>query len=85
MEQGRCCPVTKKYISMQIESQNIDKLILSIQFITKNRCSLLESDIEVLNEAILLLEKLKKVDRSDKIANVLLVVKVIDLIRKFFL
>jgi hypothetical protein len=42
------------------QNQNIDRLILSIETITKSQCSLSEQDFIVLNEAIEKLQLLKR-------------------------
>ena len=40
--------------------QNIDRLIQGVKSITKNRCSLSDEEIKLLNECIELLEKLRQ-------------------------
>nr|WP_294946395.1 hypothetical protein [uncultured Mucilaginibacter sp.] len=42
------------------QNQSIDKVIVAIDFIAKNQCSLSGKDVEVLNEASQSLQRLKK-------------------------
>ena len=66
------------------QSQNIDRLILSINTITENRCSLSEEDVKILDEALAFLQrlKLKKGKTNKDILRV--VVKTVELLSKFF-
>jgi len=42
------------------QTQNIDKLISSIQFVIENQCSLSEDDLNVMNETLDILRNIKK-------------------------
>lgn len=66
------------------QSQNIDRLILSINAITENRCSLSEEDVKILDEALAFLQslKLKKGKTNKDILRV--VVKTVELLSNFF-
>ncbi len=65
-------------------NQNIDSLIQGIITITKNRCSLLDEDVILLNEAILQLEKLKHKQGQNELTNLLLVAKIVETFVKVF-
>ena len=43
-----------------MQNQNIDGLINGIRSISKNRCSLSDEEVRLLNECVLLLETMKK-------------------------
>jgi hypothetical protein len=62
MEQARRCCLATKNIDMSRlkQNQNIDRLILSINSIVENRCSLSEKDVKILIESQNLLKNLKK-------------------------
>lgn len=65
------------------KNQSIDRLIRSIASITENRCSLLDSDVDLLNDVIALLKKLKrKRNQADAYD---LIIKVVELLTKFLL
>ena len=73
-----------KFIKMKkTKNQNIDGLIQGIKLITEDRCSLLDKDVDLLNEVIVLLETLKqKRKRKDDIE---IVLKVVELLSQFML
>ncbi len=66
------------------QSQNIDNLISSIQTVIKNQCSLSEKDLIVLNEAKVTLEMLKKKKGKTNEQILKEIVKVVELLAKFF-
>ena len=66
------------------QSQNIDRLIQGIELITKNRCSLSEEDVKILNEAQTLLKNLKRKKGKTNKEILQVVVKVVELLSKFF-
>jgi hypothetical protein len=66
------------------QSQNIDRLVQSIELITKNRCSLSEEDVKILNEALTLLQNLKRKKGKTNKEILQTVVKVVELLSKFF-
>ncbi|CAD5262655.1 MULTISPECIES: hypothetical protein [unclassified Imperialibacter] len=66
------------------QSQNIDSLISSIQTVIKNQCSLSEKDLIVLNEAKVTLEMLKKKKGKTNEQVLKEIVKVVELLAKFF-
>ncbi|MFA5816468.1 MAG: hypothetical protein WC865_12700 [Bacteroidales bacterium] len=66
------------------QSQNIDRLILSIETITENRCSLSEEDIKILDEALTLLQNLKRKKGKTNKDILEVVVKTVELLAKFF-
>jgi len=47
-------------MSRMKQTQNIDKLISSIQFVIENQCSLSEDDLNVMNETLDILRNIKK-------------------------
>lgn len=65
-------------------NQNIDSLIQGIKTITENRCSLSDRDVKVLDEALNLLENLKKKKGKTNEDILSQVVKVVDLLSSFF-
>jgi hypothetical protein len=71
-------------MSRLTQIQNIDKLILSIDFIIENRCSFSEKDFLILNEVKVHLQFLKR--RKGKTNKDILksVVKVVELLSTFF-
>ena len=85
-QQGQYCLVNFNLFTMarKKQSQNIDRLILSINTITENRCSLSEEDVKILDEALAFLQrlKLKKGKTNKDILRV--VVKTVELLSKFF-
>lgn len=67
------------------QNRNIDSLIQSIEAIRKSQCSLSDEDLDVLNEAleILVMLKEKKGRTNEQILTE--IVKVVELLSKFFL
>ena len=61
---------------------NIDRLIQGVRSISKNRCSLSEEEIKLLNECIDLLEGLKQEKAMDKKRAIFL--KAIEILLRFF-
>ena len=61
----------------------LSKLIDKINEIAKNRCSLLDEDVDLLNEVIVLLKKMKR--RQCKTDQLDTVIKIVDLLSKVFL
>ncbi|TSA32804.1 MAG: hypothetical protein D4R64_15300 [Porphyromonadaceae bacterium] len=66
------------------QCQNIDRLIHSIKSITENRCSLSEEDINILDEALTLLQNLKRKKGKTNKDILEVVVKTVELLAKFF-
>jgi hypothetical protein len=66
------------------QSQNIDRLIQSINFVIKSRCSLSEEDEKFLHEALGLLQILKKKKGKTNKEVLELVVKIVELLSKIF-
>jgi hypothetical protein len=66
------------------QSQNIDDLILSINVIIENRCSLSEEDVTILNEALALLQNLKRKKGKTNKEILETVVEVVVLLSRFF-
>ena len=66
------------------QSQNIDSLMSSIQTVIKNQCSLSEKDLTILNEALVVLEMLKKKKGKTNEQILKEIVKVVELLAKFF-
>jgi hypothetical protein len=64
------------------KNQNIDRLIQRIKSITENRCSLSDDDVGLLNEVMKVLEKVKR--RRDKTLNLILIIKSVQILLKFF-
>ncbi|MFA4851035.1 MAG: hypothetical protein WC599_00765 [Bacteroidales bacterium] len=71
-------------MARKIQSQNIDRLIHSIETIIENRCSLSDEDLIILNEvnARLLYLKRKKGKTNSEILKT--VVKIVELLSNFF-
>lgn len=67
------------------QSQNIDSLINNVQTIIKSQCSLSEQDVKILNEALSKLQNLKKKKGRTNEQVLMEVVKVVELLTKFFL
>ena len=67
------------------QNRNIDSLIENIQSITKSQCSLSEQDLKVLNEALSILHDLKKKKGKTNEQVLMEVVKIVELLTKFFL
>jgi len=66
------------------QNRNIDGLIKSIQSITKSQCSLSEQDLIVLDEALSVLKNLKRKKGRTNEQVLAEVVKVVELLTKFF-
>jgi hypothetical protein len=67
------------------QSQNIDSLILGIETIIKNRCSLSDKDLIILNEALSLLKDLKRKKGKTNEQILQVVVDVVVLLSRFFM
>ena len=67
------------------QSQNIDSLILGIETIIKNRCSLSDKDLIILNEALSLLKELKRKKGKTNEQILQVVVDVVVLLSRFFM
>jgi len=68
----------------KIKFQSIDGLIALLQIITKSQCSLSESDVNLLNNAVAKLNELKtKKGLTDKHLQTE-IVEIVELINKFF-
>lgn len=67
---------------MLMAEQNIDRLILGVKSITKNRCSLSDEEVKLLNECIELLEKLKQEIAAEKRKEIF--TKAVMILLKFF-
>ena len=65
-------------------NQNIDGLIQGIKTIAENRCSLSEEDVVILNEALDLLDSLKKKKGKTNEDILTIVVKLVSLLSSFF-
>ncbi|SRX76317.1 hypothetical protein AEQU3_03317 [Aequorivita antarctica] len=65
--------------------RNIDSLIQSIKTIRKSQCSLSEEDLNVLNEALEILSVLKRKKGRTNEQVLTEIVKVVELLSKFFL
>jgi hypothetical protein len=66
------------------QNQNIDGLIQSIKTIAENRCSLSDQDVVILNEALELLNSLKKKKGKTNEDILAIVAKVVGLLSFFF-
>lgn len=69
---------------LQISSQDIDDLIQNVESIIKNRCSLLDEDRKLLLEVVVTLKKYKRKRSGENAASLLLVVKAVELLTRFF-
>ena len=67
------------------QNRNIDSLIQSIETIRKSQCSLSEEDLNVLNEALEILVVLKRKKGRTNEQVLTEIVKVVELLSKFFL
>jgi cell division protein ZapA (FtsZ GTPase activity inhibitor) len=65
-------------------NQNIDGLIQGIKTIAENRCSLSDEDVVILNEALNLLDSLKKKKGKTNEDILTIVVKLVGLLSSFF-
>jgi len=85
MEQDNIVPLLKiHFMARKKQSQNIDRLILSIDSVIKNRCSLSEEDFNILKEALDLLQGLKKKKGKTNKEILQVVVKTVELLSQFF-
>lgn len=66
------------------QNQNIDSLIQSITSIAEDRCSLSVEDLNILDEASNLLKNLKRKKGKSNEEILQIVVKVVELLSKFF-
>lgn len=73
------------HMSRLKQSRNIDSLIKNVQTIIKSQCSLSEQDFEILNEALVKLQSLKKKKGRTNEQVLIEVVKIVELLAKFFL
>lgn len=71
-------------MSRQKQSRNIDSLIRSIKTIQKSQCSLSEQDVKILNEALSILDVLKRKKGRTNEQVLFELVKVFELLVKFF-
>lgn len=71
-------------MSRKRQAQNIDNLIQGIESVTKDRCSLSEEDVKILNEAIAHLQNLKRKKGKTNKEIQREFVKVVSLLSKFF-
>ena len=71
-------------MAKQTSSQSIDALIQRIKHIIENRCSLSDKDRASLQEATVHLEEYQRTRKINGVAQLLLVLKAIDLITKLF-
>ncbi|PZR02457.1 MAG: hypothetical protein DI539_27635 [Flavobacterium psychrophilum] len=69
---------------IQLSSQNIDDLVRGIESIIENRCSLLDEDRKLLLDVVVLLKKYKQEREVAGVASLLLIVKAVALLTKFF-
>ena len=67
------------------QNRNIDSLIESIETIRKSQCSLSEEDLTVLNEALEILAMLKRKKGRTNEQVLTEIVKVVQLLSKFFI
>ena len=66
------------------QCQNIDSVIQCITSINENRCSLSDEEVKFLDEALFLLQKLKKKKGRTNEETLQVVVKVVEVLSKFF-
>ena len=71
-------------MALQLSSQHIDGLIQSVESITQNRCSLSDEDRNLLREVIVTLKRYKRKRISGDAASLLLIVRAVELLSKFF-
>jgi len=67
------------------QNRNIDSLIINIHSIKESQCSLSEKDVKILNEALSILQNLKKKKGKTNEQILIEVVKIVELLTKFFL
>jgi hypothetical protein len=72
-------------MAIQLSSQHIDGLIQGIESIAQNRCSLSDEDRNLLQEVVIILKRYKKERSSGDAASLLLIVRAVELLMKFFL
>lgn len=72
-------------MTLRTSSQNIDDLIRGIESITQNRCSLSDEDRDLLQKVITMLKKCKERQIGRDAASLLLIVRAVELLTKFFL
>ena len=73
-----------KILNMLSKNQNIDRLILGVKSITKNRCSLLDEEVILLEKVIGELEKLKRKRKRNEAETHYLIIKVVKMLIQFF-
>lgn len=66
------------------QSQNIDNLIQSIEFVIENRCSLSDEDLTILNDALIRLQDLKKKKGKTNKQILQIVVEIVEILAVFF-
>jgi len=66
------------------QSQNIDRLIQSINLINENRCSLSDEDVKILDEASTILMNLKRKKGKTNKEIIKAIIDVVELLSKFF-
>jgi len=66
------------------QSQNIDRLIQSINLINENRCSLSDEDVKVLDDASTILMNLKRKKGKTNKEIIKVIIDVVELLSKFF-
>lgn len=71
-------------MALQLSSQHIDGLIQGIESITQNRCSLSDEDRNLLRQVIIILKRYKRKRISGDAASLLLIVRAVELLSKFF-
>ncbi len=71
-------------MALQLSSQHIDGLIQGIESITQNRCSLSDEDRNLLRQVIVILKRYKRKRISGDAASLLLIVRAVELLSKFF-
>lgn len=67
-----------------MQTQNMDSLVQGIQAIIKNRNSLLDEDVKLLNDVLKLLKELKQKTRQKDISAALTLVQIIETLTKVF-
>ena len=69
---------------LKLSFQSIDDLIQCIESVIKNRCSLLDEDRKLLEEVVVVLKKHRRKWTSRDSTSLILIVKAIELLTKFF-
>ncbi len=67
------------------QTQNIDRLMISIQSVIKSQCSLSDDDLRILNESLGILRNLKRKKGKTNEQILREFVKVVELLAKFML